>query len=143
MISHSLIQQIIFIAGLAQITLVAGSLFVPHLLKWKTSLSIVQPLIKQIFWTYAAYILCINLAFGLVSLFAAPELINGSKLAIFITGFIAVYWLSRVLIQFLYFNRSSFPKGWLYTCGEAVLVCLFVFLTVVYGLAFYHNNNLL
>jgi len=137
------IRQMVFIAGLAQIALVTGSLLIPHILKWKVALSTVQPLIKQMFWTYAAYILCINLAFGLVSVFAINELTNGSKLAMLLTAFMAVYWLSRVLIQFFYFDRSSFPTGWLYTTGEVVLVCLFVSLTLIYGLAFYHNYNLL
>lgn len=91
------------------------------------------------FWTYAAYILVINLCFGVLSVFAIKELLNGSLLALFICGFIAVYWISRVLIQFLYFDRKSFPKGKLYIAGELVLIVLFVFLSIIYCWAFYVN----
>ena len=133
------VQQLIFFAGLAQIALVFGSLAVPKILNWKTELAKVQPLIKQMFWTYAAYILLINLCFGLLSLFDFRELVNGSKLALLITGFIAVYWISRVLIQFFYFDRSNFPKGKWNNVGEIVLVVLFVFLSIAYSAAFYIN----
>src|ERR1700761_2510215 len=105
------IRQLIRLAGLAQILLVTGSLTIPHILNWHTELVKVRALIKKMFWTYAAYILVINLCFGLLSLFAFRDLTNGSNLAALITGFIAVYWISRVLVQFFYFDRSDFPTG--------------------------------
>ncbi|MDT3405603.1 hypothetical protein [Mucilaginibacter terrae] len=139
LLSH--IKHIVTVAGLAQIALVLGSVFIPHILKWKAALNGVQPLIKKLFWTYAVYILCINLSFGLLSALAAPDLVNGTKLATLVSAFITIYWLSRVLVQFFYFDRSSFPTGWLYILGEVALVCLFIMLTLTYGLAFYLNVN--
>ena len=133
------IQQYIYFAGLAQIALAIGSLTIPAILKWRSELAKVQPLIKQMFWTYAAYILVINLCFGLLSLFDYKDITNGSTLAMLVTGFIAAYWISRVLIQFLYFDRASFPQGIGNTIGEIVLVALFIFLSTVYSVAFYFN----
>jgi hypothetical protein len=133
------IHNLIWLAGLAQVVLVAGSLAVPKVLKWRLELAKVQPLIKQMFWTYAVYIAVINLCFGLVSLFAAADLLNGSRLATLLTGFIAVYWISRVLTQFLYFDRASFPAGGWNKLAEVVLVALFCSLSVVYSWAFYFN----
>ncbi|MEO6978234.1 MAG: hypothetical protein ABI113_07625 [Mucilaginibacter sp.] len=133
------IQQLICLAGLAQIVLVAGSPFIPKTLGWKVELAKVQPLIKQMFWTYAAYILVINLCFGLLSMFDYRELTGGSNLAIIIDGFIALYWVSRVLIQFFYFDRSNFPAGKWNKLAEVVLVLLFICLSAVYSLAFYIN----
>lgn len=133
------LQQFIYLAGLAQIALVIGSLIIPKILNWRVELAKVQPLIKQMFWTYAAYILMINLCFGLLSALAPREITNGSKLAMLVTAFIALYWLSRVLIQFLYFDRTNFPSGFWNKIGEAVLVTLFIFLSVVYSWAFYFN----
>src|SRR5258708_39109200 len=92
------IQDLVRLAGVGQIALVIGSIAIPKMLKWRQELSKVQPLIKQMFWTYAAYILVINLCFGLVSIFDFRELTNGSRLALLSTGFIAVYWISRILI---------------------------------------------
>lgn len=132
-------QNSIWLAGLAQVALAVGSLAIPQILKWRAELSKVRVLIKKMFWTYAAYIFAVNLSFGILSLFAYRELTNGSKLATIITGFIAVYWISRVAVQFLYFDRSDFPTGKWHKAGEIVLVSVFIFLSVVYSWAFYLN----
>lgn len=132
-------QLFIRLAGLAQIALVMGSFAIPRILNWRGELAKVQPLIKQMFWTYAAYILVINLCFGLLSVFCSPELVNGSKLAMLLTGFIAVYWISRILIQLFYFDRAGFPTGIWHKVAEVALVALFIFLSVVYSWAAYIN----
>lgn len=136
------IQTLIYIAGLAQIVLAAGSLAIPGILNWSMELKKVQTLIKQTFWTYAAYILVINLFFGFLSIFAANELSNGSVLARALSGFIAIYWISRLLIQFLYFDRKSFPAGIWNQIGEIILVALFIFLSLVYILVFIYNSQI-
>lgn len=133
------ISSWIFLAGLGQIGLVAGSLVIPKILKWKDELNKVQPLIKQIFWTYAGYILVTNFCFGLISVFATNTLIDKSILATAVTGFIALYWFSRIAIQFFYFDRKNFPDGKILLLGEVLLIALFVFLTLVYGWSFYLN----
>ncbi len=126
-------------AGFLQILLCIGSLAIPYLLNWKDELTKVSNLIKQIFWTYAGYILSFNLFFGLISFWGAEELLTKTFLAKSITIFIFMYWLVRVLIQFLYFDTKSAPKGLIYTLGEIGLVALFVFLTGVYGWVSYLN----
>ena len=133
------VQESIWLAGLAQIALATGSLAIPQILKWRAELAKVRVLIKQMFWIYAAYIFVINLSFGILSLFAYRELTSGSKLAAVITGFITVYWILRVAIQFFYFDRSDFPTGKWHKAGEIVLVSVFIFLSVVYSWAFYLN----
>lgn len=133
------IQVLLFLAGVAQLILAAGSLAIPWVLGWKTELAKVQTLIRQMFWTYSAYIWVINVCFGLLSVLAWEELTDQSFLARIMTGFIALYWLSRVLIQFFYFDRSSFPAGLLNHIAEIVLTLLFICLSIVYILAFYFN----
>jgi len=133
------VQQLIFLAGLGQIALATGSVVIPKLLNWSSEMAKVQPLIKQIFYTYACYILVFNLSFGLLSVFVNIDLTNGSKLATLICGFIAVYWISRVSIQFFYFDRENFPSTNWHKLGEGILVTLFVFFSAVYSYAFYFN----
>lgn len=130
----------ILLAGIAQIALVIGSLVIQLVLNRKANLAKVQLWIKQTFWTYAAYMLVINFCFGLLSIFAANDLLNGSLLSLLICGFIAVYWILRV---YLHFERVSFPQEKLQTTGEAALVGLFIYLSIVYSLAFYFNYKLL
>ncbi|MEO7212755.1 hypothetical protein [Mucilaginibacter sp.] len=135
----ALASQILQLAGLAQIVLAAGSVAIPKVLGWNPELAKVQTLIKQMVWVHGAYILVINLCLGLVSLFAAHELLNGSQLALLLTGFIAVYWVSRVLTQFFYFDRSNFPADKLSKLAEIVLVTLFISLSIIYSWVFYLN----
>ncbi|ADY51857.1 hypothetical protein Pedsa_1290 [Pseudopedobacter saltans DSM 12145] len=135
----SIIQKAIYFAGFAQIILVFGSLLIPRILQWTVELDKVQTLIKQMFWTYAAYILVINLCFGILSILAFEDLTNGSFLACIVCGFIAIYWISRVAIQFFYFDRTAFPPGIWNKLGEIVFVLLFFFLATVYSWAFYYN----
>jgi hypothetical protein len=134
-----LLKYLLILAGVVQIGLVFGSLAIPRLLNWKEHLSKINVLIKQIFWTYAGYILVINFSFGLLSVFGAAELSDGSFLAKVVTLFIAIYWISRILIQFFYFDTSAAPKGFIYKFGEMVLVLVFVFLAFVYAWAFILN----
>lgn len=133
------IALLVKLCGVAHIALVFGSLAVPMLLDWKSALGKTPSLIRQMFWTYAGYILSINLFFGIVSLFLTGELLSGSGLAVAVTLLIALYWLVRLVIQFVYFDKSDIPQQWIYTVGEWVLVGLFVLFSVVYGYAFYWN----
>jgi hypothetical protein len=135
------VQHLIQLAGIAQITLALGSISIPKLLNWHAELLKPSLLIKQMFWTYAVYILVINTSFGLVSVFASHDLSDGSNLATMLTGFIAVYWISRLSTQFLYLDRHAFPKGKLYTIGETLLVLVFITLSAVYAFAFIYNLN--
>jgi hypothetical protein len=133
------LQTLIIIAGMAHIGLCLASLAIPRALNWQTELSGLQTFFRQMFWNYAAYILAINLFFGLISILATTELLNGSRLGLFTSGFIALYWLGRLLVQFFYFDRTHMPIGRLYLLGEIALITLFIFLSITYALAFYHN----
>jgi hypothetical protein len=110
-----------------------GSLALPRILRWDDDTAKLRPLTRQVFWTYAAYIWVTNICFGVVSAFAPAWLLDRSPLARAVTGYIAVYWGTRLLVQFVYFDRSEAPPGAIYKVGEVLLVGLFIFLTLVYG----------
>jgi hypothetical protein len=130
---------LIKIAGYLQICLCIGSLLIPKLLNWKDELKNVSTIIKQIFWTYAGYILVINLFFGIVSIFGASDFLEKDFFAKSMSLFIFLYWLTRIVIQFFYFDTKSAPQGLIYKLGEIALVSLFVFFTAVYGYITYVN----
>lgn len=137
------LSALLVAAGVGQLVLVAGSLAIPRVLGWAEETAKLRPLTRQVFWTYAAYIWFTNLCFGLVSALAPDWLLDRSPLAGAVTAFITAYWAIRVAVQFLYFDRSDVPPGWLPRVGEVVLVSLFLFLTVVYGTvtAFHLTRN--
>jgi hypothetical protein len=132
-------EFLIQLCGIAHLFLGLGSLVIPKMLGWKTAFDHVPLLIKQMFWTYAGYILSINLFFGIVSVFLAAEMLSGTGLAISLTLLISLYWLARLIIQFTYFDKSEIPRAFFYLAGEWALVGLFILFSLVYSYAFYIN----
>jgi hypothetical protein len=136
------LPTLVLAAGIGQLILIIASLAIPRVLRWSEDTAKLRPLTRQVFWTYAIYIWCTNLAFGLVSL--NPDwLLDRSPLAACVTGFIAAYWVGRVLIQFFYFGRSDAPTGIHVRLAEVALVGLFVFLSFVYGASLLMNLGVL
>ncbi len=132
------LPRLIFFAGLGQLALVIASLAIPRVLRWREDTAKLRPLTRQVFWTYALYIWSINLCFGLISL-RPGLLLDHSPLACCVTGFIAAYWMGRILIQLFYMDRSDAPTGWHVTLAEVALVGLFLFLALTYGMAWWFN----
>lgn len=133
------LKMLVFLAGLGQLGLVAGSLFIPHILRWSEDVARLRTLTRQVFWTYAAYIWSTNLFFGIVSVAIPADLVSGGNVSAALTLFIAIYWAARVGIQFFYFDRSDAPGGIVLVAAEWLLVALFIALTVVYGYAAWIN----
>ena len=132
------LPALVFVAGIGQIGLVAASLAIPRVLRWREDTARLRPLTRQVFWTYALYIWCTNLGFGLVSL-PSTWLLDRSPLSACVTGFITAYWVGRVLIQFFYFDRSDAPRVPLIRIAEVILVALFIYLSLVYAAALLFN----
>jgi len=137
--SLEILRQAIMLSGIGQLSLSAASLAIPAVLGWKTELRKVRPLTRQVFWTYAGYIWSTNVAFGLISALLSATLIDGSKLAACVTGFIALYWGARCLIQWFFFDRRDAPQGWHVRLAEFGLNVLFVALTATYAAACWFN----
>ena len=133
------LRTLVVLAGVGQIVLSLASLAIPRVLGFAAETAKLRPLLRQMFWTYAGYILCTNLSFGLLSAFAPGWILDGSPLAAAVTGFITLYWSARVVIQFTYFDRSDAPAGAHVRLAEMLLVALFVYLVVVYALALSAN----
>jgi hypothetical protein len=125
-------EAMIVWCGAGQLALAAASLAIPRALGWREELSRVSPLTRNVFWTYGAYIVGTNAAFGLVSVLAPRAILDGSTLARAVAGFIAVYWGARSVLQFTSFSRHA-PQGLRFRVAEAALVALFLACTVVYG----------
>lgn len=119
-------------AGIGQLMIVAISLAVPRVLRWREEMAKLRPILRQLFWIYGGYILSFNLAFGLLSTLAPHWLLDGSPLAAAVTGFITLYWAVRLTLQFV-FDRRDFPRAVRYRVAEVVMISLFAFLVATYG----------
>jgi hypothetical protein len=130
------VESLVRLAGAGQLVLVAASLAIPRVLGWREEVSrSLRPLTRQVFWTWGGYIWTCHMAFGFLSTFGASMLADGRPLSRLVCAFIATWWSARIVIQFVYFDRSAAPPGRLYKLAEPALVLLFVSLASIYWLA--------
>lgn len=130
------------LAGSGQLVLVAASAAIPRCLGWKKPLSGLPTLLRQLFWTYAGYILGVHLFFGLVSAFGGRLLLDGTPQSALLSGMMMLWWGVRTGLQFLCFDRKGIPQTRFNIMAEVLLVGLFLFLTITYGAALLHNVGL-
>ena len=143
MTTYELIRFAVFWSGIAQLVLCLASPFIPIVLKWPEQLRVLPRLLRQIFWTYAAYILGTHLVFAVVSVTCAHWLLDGSAMATVMSGFICLWWGARWIIHLIGFDMAEVPdEGW-HLLAKKALGLLFVGLTVVYLAAFLFNRGLL
>ena len=125
-------DMLVFLAGLTQLGIALSSLLLPRILGWREQIAKLEPLTRHVFWTYAGYILGMNLFFAGLSILAPQLLTEGTPLARTISGLITVYWGARVLIQLFSYSGSK-PQGWFYKVADVAFLVAFVFCTAVYG----------
>jgi len=133
------LTNLIYLAGIAQITLALFSIVIPFVLKWKEEMSKVNALIRNVFYTYSVYIFATNIWFGIISILFPTQLKDGSGLSSGITVFIALYWWGRVFVQFVFGKADGKPQGFIFVIGEIALWILFLALSLIYSVAAFYN----
>ena len=132
-IDSSLLRALVIAAGIATFLVAAAGCGVPRVLRWREDLARLRPLNRQIFWTYSGYILCTNLCMAVLATFAPGLLLSGTPLAAAVSGYICVYWGARLVIQFVYYDRSDAPNGAVFEFAHYAFAAIFLYLTVVFG----------
>jgi hypothetical protein len=125
---------LIFLAGAAQLGILIASALVPFQLKWKTELSALSRLHRQMYWIYGGYVVLAIASFGLICLFNSSALASGSGLARGICGYIAIFWGVRFTLQWVLDAESHLSTWWL-RLGYHVLTFLFAAFTLLFGFA--------
>lgn len=98
---------LLILSGIAHILMAFGSMSVPKLLDWNRHLEASPTLLRQVFRTYAAYTKMTIIAIGLLSITGGHELVGQSFLAKSINLFIVIYWVIRLGVGFLYYDRTT------------------------------------
>ena len=133
------IYWLLIVAGVGQAILCLASPAIPAVLGWKGKLAVLPKLMRQVYWTYACYILGAHVCFAILSLAAPRWLMQGDGLAMVVTGFIALWWGARLALHLTTFDTEEVPEGGWYKAAEWGLGLLFTALTLVYVLAFIFN----
>ena len=126
------LEQLVVIAGLLHFSLVW---LVPQLLNWRHDLAHLSRMSRHVIWVHGAFIVLVNLSFGALSIAMAGALVSGAPLARAVCGMIAVYWTSRLVLQFGLFDaREYLSSGWM-KAGYHGLTVMFTYFAAVYWLA--------
>lgn len=137
------LPSLVVLAGAGQLVLCLASPFIPVVLKWPEQLRALPKLLRQVFWTYAGYILGSHLIFAVISLCAARWLLDGTVGAGILSGYIALWWTVRLVLHLTGLDTSEVPnEGW-QRFAKYALGLLFVALSVVYLGAFLWNLGIL
>ena len=122
----------IWAAGGVHLLLVIGSVFLPSKLKYRASLSNASPIVRQIFLVHHVFIALVLLGFSGLCFFFAPELSSANPLGKFLSGFIAIFWLLRIVVQTCYYDPDVKKQ---YPLANVAYTLIFVYLASVFSLA--------
>jgi hypothetical protein len=130
-----LLEFLIRLGGVLHFGLVFAGALVPLVLNWGTELVKLNRLTRQIVWTHGLFVVLVIIAFGCFSLLLPQTLAGGSLLARSLCGFIALFWLCRLLVQIFWFDAESHLTRGLLCIGYRSLAGVFSYFVIVYGTA--------
>ena len=125
-------NELIFLGGFAQLSVLVASALVPIRLDWTTSLGSLPKLHRQHYWVYGGYVVLAIVANGLICIANADALADGSRLARCICGYLAVFWGIRLSLQTVLDAKERLTTWWL-RGGYHLLTVLFASFTALFA----------
>lgn len=127
------------VAGAGQIALAFLHWVGKRELHWAEDFARIRPLNARLFNGLFGYVTGMNFLFGLLALLGPGLLLEGSRLALIVAGFIAAYWTVRVMLQLFYYRWQEAPGFIGAWYSRAMLLSGFVGIAVAHWLAVSHN----
>lgn len=124
------LETLILLAAFLHFALLPVSLAVPRIFDWKKEMAGLSPMTRKIIWVHGAFISGIIVAFGILTFLEAGPLAAGERPAL--AALMGIFWLARLVVQFLYYKPKEWPKGGIYLAGRYGLTALFTFWSAVY-----------
>ncbi len=129
----------LLLAGWCLVILCIASFWVPKALRWKEKLAVLSPLMREMFLTYALYILGSHIFFAVLTLWHRDWLLGGSGSAMVMSAFILLWWLVRLVVQFFGFDLEEVPDTTANRLAKHALTLLFVSLVTIFALTLWWN----
>ncbi len=127
----------VWAAGAAQLIIAASNVVLPGKLRYRENLNRVAPLIRQIFVVHSIYLVLILIGFsGLCFLFAS-RLVGNDPLGRSLSGFLALFWLLRIVLQLFYYDADYRRQHRLADVAYTLACCFLggVFAVVTIGMS--------
>ena len=96
----------IWAAGAVHVGIMAANVPLPGRLKVRERLAGVPRFMRQIFYVHWVYIVIVLGMFAALCFGFARELAGASALGRFLSGFMAGFWLLRIVLQIFYYDRE-------------------------------------
>ena len=125
----------LLIGGLLHFVILIASALVPRVLDWRANLAALHPFLRRLFWVYGCFIVLVIISFGALTLGNADELVSGALLPRSVCAIIAIFWLTRLAVQFFVFDARPFLTTTFLRLGYHGLTLLFTALVFIYGCA--------
>ena len=125
--------QLLQLAALTHLGLIAAGALMPITVRLREHLGSLPQFIRQLFWTYYAFIGLCLVSFGLGTFLLADELASGTPLARAVCGFLAVFWLIRFFVATFVFDLRPYLTNIWRRVGLMLANIIFTGLPFVYA----------
>jgi hypothetical protein len=124
---------LLIVAGICHFGILTAGALAPGVLDWRGELKKLNPLSRQLIWAHGAFIVLTIIAFGTLTIGNAGRLAGGDLMGRWLCGFIALFWLARLGLQFFYFDARPMLKNVWLAIGYNGLTVVFAYFVAVYG----------
>jgi hypothetical protein len=123
------------IGGVLHFGILIASALTPKVLHWRRELGKLNLLTRQLVWVHGVFIVITIIALGVIATITAPQLALGGILARCVCGFVALFWLARLSLQFILFDPRQYLTNATLKLGYHGLTLVFTYLAIVFGFA--------
>ena len=121
------------IAGVLHLGLLCAGATMPKAVDLRGHLAALPSFIRRLFWVYFAFIGLTLAGFGAITFFQAQAMAAGAPLARALCGFLAAFWILRLMVAAFVFDVRSYLTHWFYRLGYHALNAIFLYLGVIYA----------
>lgn len=129
------LSALLRIGGVMHFGILIASALTPQVLDWRNELRKLHPLTRQLVWVHGVFIVLTIVALGAIATINAPLLALGGLLARCICGFVAIFWLARLSLQFALFDPKPFLTKPILKVGYHGLTFVFAYLAITFAWA--------
>jgi len=122
----------VWAAGAVQLAIAGANFFLPAKLRYRENISRISPILRQISLVHWVYIVWVLVIFSGLCFFFAPQLASGSTLGRYLSAMLALFWLSRCVVQLFYYEKELRRQNRL---ADTVFLLAFFYLGAVFATA--------
>jgi hypothetical protein len=132
------IEPYIWVAAVLQWLVASSNLFAARIFAYREETAKLSPFVREVFIVQNVYIMATVLMFGIVSILFAPELASGSGLGRFLSGFLAIFWGGRIMIQLFFYDHEVKRRR---PIANFLFLAAFIYLSGVFAVACLRHNG--